>query len=152
MSAGNFTLYLANLDDMSLQSLAGATLKLALVGSSYTPNAATNGHSLYSDLSDELSTGGGYTSGGATLSGVTVTAVADGWKLTSDDVEWEATSGGIGAWRYGVLYVSGSLWGKTNPLVGYFLGDSTPADVPATSEGNTLTIQCPAAGWLDVTA
>jgi len=50
-----------------------------------------------------------------------------------------------------VLYVSGSLWSMTNPLIGYFLGDTTPADVPATTVGNSLTINCPANGWFDIT-
>jgi len=39
----------------------------------------------------------------------------------------------------------------TNPLIGYFLGDTTPADVPATTVGNPLTINCPANGWFDIT-
>jgi hypothetical protein len=38
-----------------------------------------------------------------------------------------------------------------NPLVGYFLGDSTPADVPATTSGNTLTITPNASGILSAT-
>jgi len=32
--------------------------------------------------------------------------------------------------------------------VGHFLGDSTPADVPATTAGNTLTVTPNAAGIL----
>ena len=62
-----------------------------------------------------------------------------------------ASGGSIPAWRYGVMYVSGSLWGKTSPVIGYFLGDSTPADVPATTDGNPLTIQVNANGWFGVT-
>jgi len=38
----------------------------------------------------------------------------------------------------------------TNPLVGYFVGDSTPADIPATTVGNTLTLTCPSGGWFDL--
>jgi hypothetical protein len=41
--------------------------------------------------------------------------------------------------------------GLTNPLIGYFVGDSTPADVPATTDTNTLTLNCPAGGWFDLT-
>jgi hypothetical protein len=46
-----------------------------------------------------------------------------------------------------VIYVSGALWGITSPLLCYFIGDSTPADVPLTASGNILQINCPANGW-----
>ena len=49
-----------------------------------------------------------------------------------------------------MLYISGTVEGVTNPLLGYFLGDSAPADVPATTSTNTLTITCHASGWFDV--
>lgn len=149
MPAGTFTLYQANIDDLSLQALAGATLKMTLHTSGYTPSVVTGGHSVAADLTNELATGGGYTAGGVTLTNVTVTAVTGGWKISSDDVEWTAGTGGIPAWRYAVLRVDGSLAGKTSPLIGYFVGDSAPADVPATTEGNPLTITCPAAGWYE---
>lgn len=152
MAAGTITLYEANLDDISLQSLAGATVKMALVTSSYTPDDGTSGDSLWSAVSsNEIANGNGYTTGGETLTTVSVGAIANGWKFDSDDVEWTASGGSIPAWRYGVLYVSGSLWGKTNPLIGYFVGDTTPADVPATTDGNPLKITAPANGWFAVT-
>lgn len=50
-----------------------------------------------------------------------------------------------------MLYVSGTVDGYVNPLIGYFLGDSAPADVPATTDTNTLTITVPAGGWFDIT-
>lgn len=152
MAAGTITLYEANLDDISLQSLAGATVKLALVGSGYSPDDGTSGDSLWAAASgSEIANGNGYTTGGATLTGVAVGAIANGWKFDSDDVEWTASGGSIPAWRYGVLYVSGTLWGKTNPLIGYFVGDATPADVPATTDGNPLKVTAPSAGWFTVT-
>lgn len=49
------------------------------------------------------------------------------------------------------MYVSGTLWGMTNPLVGYFVGDSTPADIPLTTSGNSITVTVPAGGWFDIT-
>lgn len=150
MAAGTFTLYAANIDDLRLQDLAGATLKLSLHASTYAPSDGTAGHAVAADLTGEIDDGAGYTTGGATLANVAVTAVAGGWKISSDNVTWTATGGNIPAWRYGVLRVSGALWGKTDPLVGYFVGDSTPADVPETSDGNPLTINCPAAGWFDI--
>lgn len=152
MPAGTITLYEANLDDMSLQALAGATLKLALVGSGYTPDDSTGGDDLWADASaNEIANGNGYATGGATLASVAVIAIANGWKIDSDDVEWTASGGSIPAWRYGVLYVAGTLFGKTNPLIGYFVGDTAPADVPATTDGNPLKITAPANGWFAVT-
>lgn len=150
MAAGTVTLYAANLDDLRMQDLAGATIKLSLHASSYTPSDGTSGHSVAADLSGEIANGNGYVTGGATLANVTVTASGNGWKISSDNVTWNASGGNIPAWRYGVLRVDGSLWGKTSPLVGYFLGDNAPADVPATTDGNPLTINCPASGWFDI--
>ena len=150
MAAGTFTLYQANLDDLRLQDLLTAVVKLSLHTSTYAPSAGTSGHSVAADLTNELANGNGYTTGGATIAGKLVTAVTGGWKFESDDPTWTATGGNIPAWRYGVLRVDGTLWGKTSPLIGYFVGDSTPADVPATTVGNPLTITCPAAGWFDI--
>jgi hypothetical protein len=45
-----------------------------------------------------------------------------------------------------VVRASGTLNAKVDPIVGYFLGDSTSADVPATTAGNTLTFTPNAAG------
>ena len=41
------------------------TIKAVLLASGYTPNRST--HTVYADLTDELSTANGYTSGGATV-------------------------------------------------------------------------------------
>lgn len=60
--------------------LTADTLKLTLHSSSYTPS---DSHEFYSDLTNELSTGSGYTSGGATLSSKTVTiTAANSWGST----------------------------------------------------------------------
>jgi len=152
MAAGTFTLYRANLDDLSMQDIAGATVKLALVTSSYTPNATNTGDDLGADVSaNEIANGNGYTTGGATLANDAASTITNGFKYDSDDPSWTASGGSIPAWRYGVMYLSGTVAGMVNPLVGYFLGDSTPADVPATSDGNPLTIQVNASGWFGTT-
>lgn len=89
------------------------TFKISLHTSSYTPNQDT--HVTTSDLTNELSSGGGYTTGGETL---TTTAVAyDGTsneiRFTFDDPSWtSATLSGI---RYAVIYRNGG----TNPLLAY---------------------------------
>jgi len=152
MAVGTFILYRANLDDLRMQDLVGAVIKIALVGSGYTPDATNVGNSVWADVSaSEIANGFGYTTGGATLVNDTVSTTTNGHKYDSDDPTWTASGGSIPAWRYGVLYVSGALWGKTNPLIGYFLGDTTPADVPATTNGNPLTLTVNAGGWFDLT-
>lgn len=148
MAAGTVIQYAANLDDIRIADLVGATVKLSLHTSAYTPNAAFNGHALASELTNEIS-GGGYPAGGMTLASPTKTGVSGGWKFSSGNATQTATGTNIPAWRYGVIRVEGTVAGKLNPIIGYFLGDSTPADVPATTVGNPLTITCPAAGWFD---
>lgn len=152
MTAQAFTLYAKNKDDIRLNDLASANLRMALVTSSYTPNVTFAGHSLWSDVStNEIANGNGYTTGGAALTGaVAATAGNDGAKLSSGNASWTASGGNIPAFRYAVLYYLGSLWGMTNPLIGYILCDNTPADIPATTSGNPLTITCPATGWFDL--
>ncbi|MBS4017519.1 MAG: hypothetical protein KGZ68_04705 [Dechloromonas sp.] len=149
MAAGNTTIYSANKDAINIDDLLGATVKIALLSSSYVPDVGTSGHDTWADVSaHEITGGSGYTPGGATLVSLTKTAVTNGWKLSSSNAVWTAAGGNIPAWRYGVLYVEGALWGVTDPLLGYFLGDTTPANVPATTDGYPLTVNCPTAGWI----
>jgi len=106
------------------------TLKLALVTSSYTPNVA---HDEWADVSgNEVATGAGYTTGGATMTSPTATNST----VDYDDVTWASLTK---TFRYAVCYKSGSGGGLTNPLLFYILLDSTPADVIST--GSNYTIQ-----------
>lgn len=150
MAAGTFTIYSKNKDDLRINDLTGATVKAALVSSSYTPDVSTSGHSVWADVSANEVSGNGWTAGGETLASLAATAISGGFKFSSASPSKTASGGSIPAFRYAVLYVSGSLWGMTNPLVGYFVGDSTPADIPATTVGNTLTLTCPSGGWFDL--
>lgn len=148
MAVGAFIVYRKNIDDMRLNDLLTATVKAALVTSAYTPNSTNTGHSLWADVSaNEIANGFGYTTGGLALATDTVNAVTNGFNYDSEDLVWTASGGSIPAWRYMHLYVVGTLWGMVNPLIGYFLGDTTPADVPNTTSGNPLTIVAPAGGW-----
>lgn len=152
MAVGTVTLYSANKDDLNINALVGATVKVALVSSAYTPDSTVSGDALWSSVStNEIANGNGYTTGGATLASTAATAVTGGFKFTSASPAWTASGGNIPAWRYAVFYVSGTLWGLTNPLIGYFVGDTTPADIPATTSGNPLTLNTPAGGWFDAT-
>jgi len=154
MAAGAFTFgNLMKLNFFSATNLLAANtanFKMALVTSAWTPNTATN--EVWGDISaNEIAAGNGYTAGGAALTGVALTQTSGTVKFTSNAASWTASGGSIPAWRYGVVYYVGTLNAKVNPVVGYFLGDSTPADVPATTSGNTLTITPNASGILSAT-
>lgn len=78
------------------------TFKCMLVTASYSPNLET--HTNKSDVSNEVS-GTGYTAGGETLTGVTMTSSSDGTgtiKWDADDVSW--TSSTLSNVRAGVIY------------------------------------------------
>jgi len=150
MAAGAVTLYSINKDDLNINDLVGATVNLALVTSSYTPDVTVTGHNEWADVSaNEITTAGGYITGGQALTSKVATSITGGFKFSSASPTWTASGGSIDAWRYGVIYVVGSLWGLTNPVIGYFVGDSTPANIPATTVGNTLTVTVPSDGWFD---
>lgn len=122
-----------------------ANYRVALVSSSWTPAPATM--DVFADVTGELATGNGYTAGGGALTSVVFTLVGSIAKFTSAPMIWTATGGSIPAWRYAVLYYLGSLNSKASPIVGYFIGDATPADMPVITVGNTLTIN-PVNGWV----
>ena len=133
-----------------LLKTGSALYRLVLVTNSWVPAPTTD--ELYSVIgANELATGFGYTSGGGTLTSVALTQSAGVVKFTSAAFVWTASAGSIPLWRYGVIYYLGTLNSKLNPLVGYFLGDSTPADVPATTSGNTLTVTPNASGIMSAT-
>jgi hypothetical protein len=134
----------------NLLSANVANFKLALVTSAWTPNNATN--EVWADVSgNEIANGNGYTTGGGALTGVVLSQTTGTVKFTSNAFVWTASGGSIPAWRRGVVYYLGTLNGKVNPLVGHFLGDSTPVDIPATTVGNTLTVTPNASGILTAT-
>lgn len=106
------------------------TIKIALVTSSYTPSTA---HTQWSDASSyEVSSGSGYTTGGVTLA----SPVATNSNIDYADPTWTALTK---TFRYGVCYKSGSGGGLTNPLLLYFLFDTTPADIVNT--GSNFSIE-----------
>ena len=153
MAAGTFTLFAKNKDDYRINDIVGATVKVALVTSSWTPNVTTTGNALWADVSaNEVASGQGYTTGGNTMTGLAATATAgtNGYYLAGTIPVWTATGTGIPAHRYYVMYLSGTVWGQVNPLIGYFLGDATPADIPLTTATNTITVTQPGTGWFDL--
>lgn len=95
--------------------LDGATWKLALLTSSYTPDRDT--HDFYDDLTNELSTANGYTAGGVTLSGIALAydSASDQVRLDFNDPSW--TFSGSVTWRYGVAYIDTAGAASTDPLM-----------------------------------
>lgn len=125
------------------------TFKITLHTSAFTPNDSTN--EVYADLANELATGNGYTNGGLALTSVALTQTSGVVKFTSADAVWTASGGSIPAWRIAYVRAVGTFNGKVDPIVGHFLGDSTPADIPATTTGNTLTVTPNASGIMSAT-
>lgn len=113
------------------------TFKVTLHSSSYTPNAGT--HTVYADLTNELSTASGYTNGGDALGSVQWTRSGGTVTFDAADTIWTASGGSITA-RYAVIRKDGTANAIVSPLICYILLDTTPADVTATT-GNTLTLQ-----------
>lgn len=116
-------------------ALRAATIKVTLHSSSYT-FAAT--HSVYADLTNELSTANGYTNGGATLASVTWDQTSGTATFDAADTTWTASGGSIVA-RRAVIRVVGTINGQVDPLIASILLDTTPADVTTTT-GNVLTL------------
>jgi hypothetical protein len=96
--------------------LNSTTIKLALVSASYTPNAE---HDEYADASTyEVGPAGGVTIASPTLvrSGATTT-----WDAA--DTTFPALTA---TFTYGIIYASGPIFGKTNPVLAYLTFDGAP--------------------------
>jgi hypothetical protein len=111
------------------------TFKVALFLSTSNIGAAST---TYAGVTNEHANANGYTTGGISLGALTLAGTTTVTVDDPSDMVWTASGGSITA-RYGVLYESGG------DVVAYFLLDSTPADVTATTS-NTLTIALHASG------
>lgn len=102
------------------------TIKVALLTSTYTP--AQDTHEFYSDLTNELSASGNYSTGGASLTGTAKSydASTNNEKLTADNLTFSALTPSS-AFRYAVVYKSTGT-GTTSPLIAYinFGADQNP--------------------------
>lgn len=132
-AAGAWTL--TNVLRVYLQGLTSAivpntdSVKIALFLS--TSNLAATSTS-YAAATNEVATASGYTQAGIASTLTVSTVSTSQGQLAFTQVQWTASGGSITA-RFGVMYkVAGAIYG-------YFLCDSTPADVTATN-GNTFTI------------
>lgn len=122
-------------------AVRAATIKVTLHSSSYT-FAAT--HSVYADLTNELTTANGYTNGGATLGSLTFSQTGGTATFDAADTTWTASGGSIVA-RRAVIRVVGTINSQVDPLIASILLDTTPADVTTTT-GNVLTLAWNASG------
>lgn len=88
-----------------LIDLDGHGFKLALCGSTQSLSRTFVGTSTdcrYSDLTNELATAGGYTSGGLALSGISLSQVSNVVTWLATDASWTLT--GSLVFKYGVIY------------------------------------------------
>jgi len=104
------------------------TIKCALMASGFVFDK--DAHATWADVSaNELSAGNGYTSGGATLSGASMTEddTNDRMEVTYDDVSWTASGGSIGPTPGAILYDTTT---SDSTVIGYldFGSDQTAAD------------------------
>jgi hypothetical protein len=94
-----FYSYIEDLHE-KVHNLGSDTLKFLLTNDA--PNQTT--WAQLSNVTGQLSTGSGYTSGGATLT-ITSSAQSAGlYTLMASDLSWTASGGSIGPFRYAVLY------------------------------------------------
>jgi len=129
-------------------NLATDTIMLMLVTSSYTPSIA---HDVLADVMASpdpevvaiASPDNGYTDGGETLTtkAVTNTDSPSQGIFDADNVVW---TGLTATFRYGILYAAKTVSPIVNPLIGYILFDTTPADIELT--GSNFTVQWNASG------
>lgn len=123
-------------------NLTSDTLKVALVQSAYSPNVDTDTtYAANISGSNEFSSTG-YTAGGATLTGTTLTYdAANNWAaLAAANVTW---SGVTGSARYAVVYKS-----STGVLIGYIdFGETktfSAEDFQLTFTNGVLRLKLPA--------
>lgn len=139
MAAGNWIIY----NDFIASSykkvfnLSSDTIKCILVTSSSNAINKALVSAQYANVTNELSTSGGYTAGGATAGSPTVTGGGATATITFDtaNVSWTGSGGGFTA-RALVMYDDTAT---NKDLIAYFLLDSTPADVTV-SAGVTMTV------------
>lgn len=125
-------------------SIASQPVTAILVTSTYAFSVA---HTTYANITNELTTTGGYTNGGQLLSAITFTQAAPLSNFNSNGALWTASGGGIAAFRMGILYINATVNGIVKPLL--FAVDNQ-IDVPATTTPNTLAFNPTAPAWFQV--
>lgn len=117
------------------------TVKIPLVTDTYTPDRDT--HDFWNDASaNEVANGSGYTTGGETLAGKTITydSASDQVRWDANDVTWTFTASKT--WRYAPVYIDTAGASSTDPLYALLSWDSNQ------SVSTAYTLQWDAAGIL----
>lgn len=122
----------------------GDTFKLSLHTSTYTPNQDT--HDYRDDLTNELASGNGYTTGGVVLASLALTydAATNQVRFDVADPSWTFTASKT--WRWGVISKIRGGAASADELLAYL---DPGADVTA---NGTYSIQIDPLGLLYVTA
>ena len=116
---------------------SAASIKVALVTSSYVPSQS---HTAYSDVSAYEISGGDYVLGGATLSSKTIATSANQLRLDAADTSWASLPVKP---RYAIIYDSTNVTANLCTLMGYLdLGNL---------KGRKLRIRWPSTGVLTLT-
>jgi len=118
----------------------GDTFKIILMASGFTFNVDTH-HGLSDVTASQLASGYGYTTGGATLSGVSVTEddANNRTAVVWANVAWTASAGDIGPSPGAIIYDDSATSPQADTIIGYidFGGDITQAS------GGVFTIAAP---------
>jgi hypothetical protein len=127
-------------------ALPGA-VRIILVGSA--SNFATNTLSLLGSLTDQVTSGNGYSSSGKALASETWTAGASAGQIRFDaaDPIWTATGGAIPSIKAAVLVMSGASAGACHVLA----YASLTSNAFNLASGNTLTVQFSSSGIFNAT-
>jgi hypothetical protein len=113
MAAFNkFNVFVEHLAEKT-HNLGSDALKILL-----TNSAPSVDDSVKADLA-EISAGGGYGAGGATVSAAASSQVGGIYKLVLNDVVFTAAGGSIGPFRYAVLY-NDTPTSPADPLIGWY--------------------------------
>jgi len=116
MAVATFTKYNSFIDELSKGGhnfSTPPTLKLALTNTA--PNAATD-TVWNTTVAPAPAAANGYPAGGNTLTGVVGTTTGGVFKLVIADTVFTATAGGIGPFRYVILYNTSA----SNKVIGYY--------------------------------
>lgn len=147
MAAGAWTVY-----NEAKKYIGNATLNLSTAKRITLHTSASNANtatlSIYSELTNEVTSGNGYSSSGKSLATIawTVGASAGSYKFDADDVVWTGTGGTIANIKFAVISnVSGGASGKL------LCRSQLSSSQFTLSSGNTMTIQMASAGILTLT-
>ncbi len=144
MAAGAWTVY-----NEAKKYIGNATLNLSTAKRITLHTSASNANtatlSIYSELTNEVGSGNGYSSSGKALGTVawTVGASAGQYKFDADDVVWTGTGGSIASIKFAVI--SNTSGGASGKLL---CRSQLSSSAFTLSSGNTLTLQMASAGIL----